>query len=73
MQRGALLMPRSGSNVTQADIARMIRAVKAAGLPIVRVVMGPDGVAIVTAEADRPADQPNPDDEVAEREPMVLL
>ena len=44
-------MPRRPATVTQADVARTIRAVMAAHLTIVRVVTRPDGVSIETAEA----------------------
>lgn len=39
-------MPRTPASVTQADIARAIRAMRAAGYPDVRVVFK-DGVVIV--------------------------
>jgi hypothetical protein len=42
-------MPRRPATVTQADVARSIRAVMAAGLRIIRVVTRPDGVSIETA------------------------
>lgn len=41
-------MPRRPASVTQADIARIIRAAKDAGLPVVRIVARPDGVAVET-------------------------
>jgi hypothetical protein len=41
-------MPRTGAKVTQADIARAIRAMRAAGYPDVRVVFK-DGAVIVEA------------------------
>ncbi len=44
-------MARRSALVTQADVSRAIRATKAAGLTIVRVVARPDGVAIETADA----------------------
>jgi hypothetical protein len=43
-------MSRRAATVTQADVARTIRAVMAAHLTIVRVVTRPDGVSIETAE-----------------------
>jgi hypothetical protein len=53
-------MPRRPATVTQADVARSIRAVMAAGLTIIRVVTRPDGVSIETAteggETSPPAD-----------------
>jgi hypothetical protein len=44
-------MPRRAATVTQADIARAIRAIQAAGLPVMRVVVRPDGVAVETVQA----------------------
>lgn len=44
-------MPRRPATITQADVARAIRAVQAAGLPIVRVVVRGDGVAVETSAA----------------------
>lgn len=41
-------MPRRPATVTQADIVRTIRAVQAAGLPVLRVVVRGDGVAVET-------------------------
>ncbi|GEP08571.1 hypothetical protein [Methylobacterium gnaphalii] len=41
-------MPRRAASVTQADIARAIRAVKAEGLPVLRVIVRADGVAVET-------------------------
>lgn len=41
-------MPRRPAAITQADVARAIRAVQAAGLPVHRVVVRPDGVAVET-------------------------
>jgi hypothetical protein len=43
-------MPRRAATITQADVARTIRAVMAAHLTIIRVVTRPDGVSIETAE-----------------------
>lgn len=39
------------ANVTQAEIARAIRAAQAAGLTVVRIVARPDGVAVETNSA----------------------
>lgn len=44
-------MPRRGAIVSQADVARSIRAALSAGLRVVRVVARPDGVAIETEDA----------------------
>ncbi|AMN44708.1 hypothetical protein RHPLAN_62990 [Rhodoplanes sp. Z2-YC6860] len=41
--------------VTQAEIARAIRAVSAAGLQIIRVVVRRDGVAIETSTGENPS------------------
>ncbi|KQQ23701.1 hypothetical protein ASF53_05080 [Methylobacterium sp. Leaf123] len=49
-------MPRRPAAITQADVARAIRAVQAAGLPVHRVVVRADGVAVETVpgpEVDR--------------------
>lgn len=43
-------MPRRSATVTQADIARAIRAVQAAGLPVMRVIVRADGVAVETVK-----------------------
>lgn len=48
-------MPRRPATVTQADIARTIRAMLQAGLTVVRVVARGDGVAIETDAAPTPA------------------
>jgi len=44
-------VPRTPASVTQADIARAIRAMRAAGYPNVRVVFK-DGAVIVEATPD---------------------
>lgn len=51
-------MPRRPAAITQADVARAIRAVQAAGLPVHRVVVRPDGVAVETV--------PGPEAELAQ-------
>jgi hypothetical protein len=51
-------MPRRAAIVTQADVARTIRAMAAAGLRVVRCVARADGVAIETADAAQPSDAP---------------
>lgn len=48
-------MPRRGASVTQADVARIIRAVMQTGLPIVRVVARPDGISVETQPAPESA------------------
>jgi hypothetical protein len=47
-------MSNRPSNVVQADIARVIRAAKKAGLVIVRIVARPDGVSLETDKAPAP-------------------
>ena len=66
-------MPRRAANVTQADIARAIRAVQNAGLPVMRVIVRADGVAVETVAG--PADLKDHDsyEPVAESRPPVVL
>jgi hypothetical protein len=60
-------MARRPATVTQADIARAVKAVRSAGVDIVRVEVASDGrIVIVTAEA--PAAQDDLDRELAEFE-----
>lgn len=61
--------------VTQADVARAIRAVQAAGLPVLSVIVRPDGVHVRTAgrveETTRdPAHEEVPSNDI--REPVDL-
>ena len=49
-------MPRRPAAVTQADIARVLRAVKAAGMAGVRVVVRSDGISIEPNE--EPSERP---------------
>jgi hypothetical protein len=44
-------MSRRPATVTQAEVARAIRAAKAEGLTVVRIVARPDGYAIETTAA----------------------
>lgn len=44
--------------VTQAEVARSIRAARVAGLTVVRVVVRSDGVAIETADATEVGSRP---------------
>lgn len=44
--------------IKQADISRAIRAVQAAGLPVMRVVVKPEGVVVETAEATETRSEP---------------
>ena len=48
------------ATVTQADIARAIRAAQATGLTVARIVVRPDGVAIETTDAPAIKIQPAP-------------
>lgn len=62
------MMPRRPATVTQADVARAIRAAHAAGLKIVRIVARGDGVSIETNEAPTP-----PEDKPVEPKRLVVL
>ena len=53
-------MPRRSATITQADVSRAIRAAKAAGLPIVRIVVRADGIAVETTVGTQ-ADPTRPD------------
>lgn len=64
-------MPRRAAVVTQADIARAIRAARHAGLPVLRIVVRPDGVAVETAA--EPAPETGEQDDVATQERVVVL
>lgn len=59
--------------VTQADIARAIRAIQAAGLPVMRVVVRPDGVAVETVRSEDERDQSEAMAEVANEGRVVVL
>jgi hypothetical protein len=61
-------MPRRPATVTQADVARSIRAVMAAGLTIIRVVTRPDGVSIETAGGEM-----SPSADLSENEPKKVV
>jgi hypothetical protein len=50
--------------VSQADVARVIRAAKKAGLEIARIVVRPDGVAVETRRSDEPNETVEPKPEV---------
>jgi ssDNA-binding replication factor A large subunit len=61
-------MPRAPSPFRQADVTRAVRAVRSAGVDIVRVELTKDGkIVIVTSEA-QPAVQEDLDRELAEFE-----
>ena len=68
-------MPRRAATVTQADIARAIRAAQAAGLPVTRIVVRADGVSVETAPQapDSSVEDGFRESEFADSEPLVLL
>lgn len=66
-------MPRRAASVTQADISRAIRALRAAGYPDVRVVMRDGGVVVEPAKPERPRDPDDVDAEDAGAAPLILL
>lgn len=49
------LRPRRAATVTQVDIARAIRDVRAAGLPVMRVIVRSDSVAVETVQPSEQA------------------
>lgn len=66
-------MPRRAATVTQADIARAIRAIQAAGLPVRRVVVRADGVVVETNPAPDQADEAVMPGEIANEGRVVVL
>ncbi|MCJ2035254.1 hypothetical protein [Methylobacterium sp. J-068] len=66
-------MPRRAAMVTQADIARAIRAIQAAGLPVMRVVVRTDGVAVETVRSEDERDPTVSPSEVANEGRVVVL
>lgn len=66
-------MPRRAASVTQADIARAIRAMRDAGYADVRVVMRDGRVVVEAADAARPASRSKPDEPVADEDALVIL
>ncbi|MDR7039774.1 hypothetical protein J2X36_004552 [Methylobacterium sp. BE186] len=66
-------MPRRAANVTQADIARAIRAVQNAGLPVLRVVVRTDGVAVETKEISNTDASAEDRSKLADSERVVVL
>lgn len=66
-------MPRRAASVTQADIARAIRAAQAAGLPVLRIVVRADGVAVETTPQPDEERKAHLDAEVADSERVVVL
>lgn len=66
-------MPRRAAAVTQADIARAIRAVQAAGLPVMRIVVRSDGVSVETAPGAEQEHDRRLEEEVADSDRVVVL
>lgn len=66
-------MPRRAATVTQADIARAIRAIQAAGLPVSRIVVRPDGVIVETIPSKDQANQAEQAAEVANEDRVPFL
>lgn len=62
-------MPRTAAKVTQADIARAARALRATGVERVRVVFREEGIS-VEADDGRPAESRG---KLAQRERVVVL
>lgn len=60
-------MPRRPATITQADVARLIRAARAAGVSIARIVLLADRVEIVAGDASQPGAV------TVEREKEVIL
>ena len=56
------------ATVTQADVARAIRAAKKEGLTVTRLVVRPDGIAVETSENVQPTESVT-----IESEPEVVL
>ena len=65
-------MPRRPATITQADVARAIRAVRAAGLPVLRVVVRSDGVVVETTDQPR-SEIDGRHEPLAEERPPVIL
>jgi len=68
-------MSRRTANITQADIARAIRAVQSAGLHVLRVVVRADGIALETVERRVPQGETDlaAESKVAENRRIVVL
>ena len=66
-------MSRHATTVSQAAIARAIRAVKATGLPVVRVVVRTDGVSVETIQPSNANDEDTAQVKVANRGCVVIL
>lgn len=63
-------MQRKGATVTQADVARVLRAARSAGFTSVRMVVKSDGVVIEASEAERTREEEQPQRD--ERPEMIL-
>lgn len=67
-------MPRRPAAFTQADVSRVIRAVRDSGLPVVRVVVRPDGIAVETVQDPGTEREAVPvQDPVADSDRVVVL
>ncbi|GJE19537.1 hypothetical protein [Methylobacterium marchantiae] len=66
-------MGRRAAIVTQADIARAIRAVQAAGLPVMRVVVKADGVVVETVRANELQERDEVEPDMDREGPVVVL
>lgn len=62
-------MPRRAATVTQADVARVIRAAKQEGLHLVRIVITAEGASIEISET--PGDRREP--EMPKLEPLQVI
>lgn len=62
-------MPRRGASITQADIARIVRGMKAGGIANVRTVIRPDGI-YIEADEGQPTEREN---RLAQRTRLVVL
>ncbi len=62
-------MPRTPAKVTQADIARAARALRATGVDRVRVVFRDDGISVEADDGRAPESR----SKLAQRERVVVL
>lgn len=65
-------MPRRPANVTQADIARVLRAYRDAGLPEPCVVIRADGIAFEPRPVAKGEVAPERGSLAEEREPWIM-